>query len=691
MVAVAQMADDGRQTHIVEDHLIVLNGSRSCPHPSRCDQRKGETYDAYVRRHAEDHDLGGFMWLEDAERNLGLWCFFYFSKYIQGNPSLGVGDAIVAAYEPCWEDSEILANDTFSLEDTEQEIPWEQRTFKLKPAVDRKPGVFKPWKKLTKVRGTQKTSRGLALVTWRQLRAYFIENNPSFRVLVISATSTHAFDSYFEPLKTMWSSNEELQRLYGKTEYTARYHLLKRRRESGKLVSDAELEGETRRLACLMIGSKGKTRLRLRWNITAGRGSSKASYSVVCAGIRTVLGGKRWDMIIVDDPVVIENAFTQGQRKKVSDKIAELRKEADAACEFVWFNTPFHLDDASAKIDKDQGAQWHIFYRPGFWKNSTTGQIEYYWQRDALGREVWTKTRIENERSQPDFYTQVALRMRYTDEDEVTAADFRMVSIEECPIGVRYGLGRPLTDIERSTLDFEKITVFRANFCDTAGKAEQTTKGDRCAVVGVRVDSGVIFVTHIRYGFWTVMQEEEEIYNSCIRNQPDFVEYEISGKDEKYIKQLHVDFQARKSGLLRRPVVIPFRYQYAQTHPSKRNIDSLKPLVKTGRLRILEDAGTADDIARLKDEIVNAGFTDHDDGADALARIIMHMGFLSPEDAALAAGYTLGEGPKPGDEAPVYFDPATSSMTVSADFLEAEIGAALNPRNDQSWGLRGRP
>src|SRR5687768_8325101 len=105
-----------RTTHVIEGHVWVTSGTRNCPLPSLCDQQDGETYEEYVHRHARNHRLGEFDDTEDAERNLGVWCGFFYARHVQGNESLGtqssVGDRkIVAHWEPCWEDAEYLFND----------------------------------------------------------------------------------------------------------------------------------------------------------------------------------------------------------------------------------------------------------------------------------------------------------------------------------------------------------------------------------------------------------------------------------------------------------------------------------------------------------------------------------------------------------------------------------------------------
>lgn len=661
-----------RETRIAEqDRLFVTNGSETCPSPELCDIRGGESYESYVHRHCADHDLGKFDDVEDAERNLGVWCLFYYAKHIQGNLSLGVGSAIEAAWEPCWEDAEILANNEFSPEDTEQNLNWDDRTFRLLPAAERTgTPVFKPWKKLTKVRGTQKTSWGLAYVTWMHLRAYFIEGNTSLRLLTISATSGHARDAYFEPLKTMWSSHETLSRLYGAE------RVMKSKDENG--------EYEVQQLCLLAPGSRGKDRLRLRWNVSNTKYSGKSAVSVMCAGIKTVTQGKRWDVVVIDDPVVIDNSETQEQREKVDRKLSDLRKQADARCFIVYFNTPLHNNDASAKIDKERGADYHIFYRPAFWTDTKTKETIYYWSKNALNEPVWPKWRVEKARFDHDFYSQIALRLDLGGATDITAHDFIRVATADAPEEIRFGLGRPLTDDERAMLEHERVEQHCWNFADTTGKAEKTVRGDRSAIVAVRIDRQInIWVTRVVYGYWTTTEEDEAIFEATQRNQPEFFEYEISGQLEKYIRKQHALLHERKSRELGRPILIPFRYVYAQTggdFAGKKRIKKMQPLIKTGRVRILEDAGTPQDIAELIDDFVALGKKDHDDGADALSRVQPHLAVLQPDDAAL-------EDP---DEKPVVkFNEEAGTFEIPGSVLMEQVAEFMAPKTD-NWGLRGR-
>lgn len=659
-----------RQTKETEGHLFVLSGSTTCPHPKLCDVRKGEDYEAYVRRHAREHQLGDFGDLEDAERNLGVWCLYFYARHIQGNLSLGTGKAIKADWEPCWEDAEILANTHFSLEDTEQDVAWDQRTFRLLPAAERTgTPVYKPWKKLTKVRGTQKTSWGLAFITFKHLRAYFLFGNTAYRCLTISATSSLARDSYFEPLKTMWSSHETLMRLYGI--------------DVQKKGKDENGDPIIERLCLLAPGSRGKDRLRTRWNLMEKRSSGKTAISVMCAGIRTVTTGKRWDLISVDDPVVPENVGTEPQRKKVEAKLADLRKQADARCEIAYFNTPYHLSDASSKIDAEQGNLYHIFYRPAMWYDTATKLPVFYWEENALGEPVWTPQRIENERHQPDFWSQVMLRTRNAESAAFAEEDFPILKLEDAPDEVRFGLGKPLTAEEQESLATRHLEVRAMNFFDSAG--DKPGAGDRSADIGVRIDrAGNIVVTHIAYGRWTTTQEEDEIWSGMIRNQPAFVEFEVSGAMEKYVRKTHADLQARKSVELRRPITIPIVYKAAQSNVAgtkgKLRIAKMNPLAKTGRIRILEDAGSVADRKQLIDEFVNLGITDHDDGADALSRVLGHVTIFTAEEAVAAI-----------EAKPVVaYDDETHTFTVPADVLNAAIAGIAGPGFD-NWGLRGRP
>lgn len=649
--------DATRATRVTEDRLIVTSGSRTCPHPSLAGPQRNrdlgieETREAYIARHCRDHHLGDFDNVEDAERNLGVWCLYFCARYIIGNPSLGVGADIVAHWEPCWEDAEYLANWVFAPSDTEQDVPWNERSFKLLPYAERdhERAVFKRFKKLTKVRRTQKTSWGKALITFEQLHAYYVRGNANYRVLIISATSTLARDHYLTPLAEMWESHDTLQRLYGATWVTARGKQLialakKKSKRVGLFDDDVEpdedmLEAETRKLALLAKGSRPKDTLRMRWVIKQKGSSGKSSISLKVAGMTTTTAGNRWDLIIVDDPVVEENITTDKQRRKVDKKIADLRKQGDANARIVYLNTPWHIDDASQRIDRDQGDQWHIMYRPAMWFETNTGRPVYYWEYNALdpgdpvpgeppANAVWTPELIEAERGQPDFYSQILLQPKNPETALYVESDFEIVDPAKMPTEITAGLGdRAITEQERAWLDAEGVEIRAYQFVDTAGSDKPTEANDESFSVCYRITSyGDLIITRLAAGRWTPVQEMDAVYEGWTYNKSSVVEYEVSGGHVKFVTKAFREFQARKSTDIKRPVTMPIHFRNARSTKSKYvRVPQMHPFIKAGRVKVLSNAAPPALIKRFILQWTDWGSDPRDDGADAASRIIYYV------------------------------------------------------------------
>jgi hypothetical protein len=641
-------------TRFVEGHTIVTSGSMTCPHPRLADVGPSETYLLYVHRHVRDHNLGPIEDDEDAERNLGVWCLYYCARHVIGNESLGIamlGTTTMKAYwEPCWEDAEIIANWVFAPSDTEQEVPWKERTFRLKPYEERDhlSAQYKRFKKLTKVRDTQKTSWGKAYITFRQLHAYFVEDRPNYRVLVISAIVGLARNHYLTPLADLWEAHENLQRLYGTVTYTRRYYALKARYDAGgSNVTLADLEAQTRRLCLLAPGSKPKDTLRLRWNIKQPKGSGMTAISLMVAGMTSTTGGNRWDLVAVDDPVSIENAATTATRKKVKMKVADLRKQGDADSEFLMLNTPYNADDVTSTIDRDQGYEYHIFYRPATWIEPATHTPIFYWEYNALspGRPkpgqpprnaVWTESRIESERYLPNFHSQVLLRIRDEANAMFSEEDFPIVDADRFGPEITAGLGgMPITDEERAAMIADGVEIHAYLLVDPAGNELATKDGAETAVIGARISRfGEIVVCHARAGHMTATQEQDEVYEGWVRTGAQVIRYEYVSAGKKHVRKSYLDFQAKKSEALKHPVIMPIDFKDASTTASKDvRVPQMEPHAKAGRIKILRSAAPLPVLRKLI-----AQFTDWGPGgnlkdmADALSMILDFTRFDAYEE-----------------------------------------------------------
>jgi hypothetical protein len=690
-----------RQTRVDEhDRVFVTNGSRICPHPSLLRYRpESESFEDYTRRHARAHKLGDFDNFEDVERNVGVWCMYYLERHILGNESLGVEDEIVAAWEPCWEDAEYLANWEFAETDTEQYLPMGSRSFRLKPYDERdhSAAVFKRFKKYTKVRRTQKTSKGKALATFEHLHARFVQNNHSFRMLIISASSTLGRDHYLQPLADIWDNHENLQRLYGTTWHTKRYAQLIAQAQVRGVEPDPDLlEAETRKLCLLSKGSRPKDTLRMRWAVNQKNSSGKSAISFKIMGMTTMSAGNRWDFIIVDDPVNSENSQNDKQRRKVELKIADLRKQGDANSRIVYFNTPWHIDDASSRIDKEQGDQWHIMYRPGMWFDTATGAPIYYWEKNALppgdpkpgepaANDVWTPDLIEAERTQPDFYSQILLQPKNPETSIYEETDFQIVEPTAAPLDVTAGLGgRPITDEQAMFLREcrgAKADLFQAvGFIDTSGNDKPTMRGDDTFGVFYRLSyDGNAYIVRLFAGQMNVSVEQTAAYEAWSYSGASSIEYEVSGGHEKFVRQSYAEFQAKKSKDLQRPVMMPLFFRNARSSKSKYvRIPQMHPFIKAGRVRILSDAASPALIKKFITQWVDYGSDPHDDGPDAASRVLYH---LQPMEQFAGA---VEQSPESRIE--LHDD---GSLTIPPEVLFAHMAASAAQDDTRGWGDRG--
>ncbi len=709
-------------THVVEEWVLVTSGSTICPHPALCDVRDDEQQDDYVTRHLYDHDVetvhpdtgivyeyfsgfdetGNDTGRDARERNLALYCLFYYAKHVQGNRSLGVttntingAPAILADYEPCWEDAFFLSNSVFHPDDLEQNTEWNQRTFRLKPYEEqRKDGaVYKRKKKLTKVRGTQKSSWVKAFITWKHLRAYFLFKNPTYRVLCISANKGNARDNYFEPLKTLWESNENLTRLFGTTTYTKRYAMLLDRRKRGKFVSEEELEAEKRQLCLLGRGSKSSIdRMRLRWNVHDKDSSGQTAVSLRCAGARSGTTGGRWDLVVVDDIVDLQNSQTDTQRKKIIGVVAELKKQATGSGEIVYVNTPFQTGDASELIDRDEGNDYHIMYRPAMWYDTSTKQPHYYWQRSAPtasfpeGETLWTPERIDSERKSPDFWSQIMLRLRSDNAGLFKREDFQIIDPADAPLEVRAGLGgSDVSDRDAALLARENRRRTRYTFVDPAGE-EERAHGDDTAEISYAFDQyGSLYITHISGGRLTADQEAELVYEAWAYNDSQLIEFEVDSSLRKYVRATFTDFQRKKAAELGEPITMPIVYENASRSKLSKGerMDRMYTYTSTGRVFILKNAGPQAKIDLLIAQFVNRSMEPHDDYADAASKVVPYAARAPRKERPKDDSSTV----RRGDTDSTTSTTATGTARVRISDLLASLESTSAQKN-VNWGAR---
>jgi hypothetical protein len=230
-----------------------------------------------------------------------------------------------------------------------------------------------------------------------------------------------------------------------------------------------------------------------------------------------------------------------------------------------------------------------------------------------------------------------------------------------------------------------KRTVLSYNQIDTAGKEEQTKKGCRNAIVGIRFDHvGGIWITHIHYGYWSASQECDAMWASCVRNQPEQFEYEVSGAHEKYARSAHQDFQGQKSMELRRPVVMPIVYvnpSEADAQGQNRRIEKCEPYARTGRIKILADAGSDDDVKSFIREFCDFPWADRRDGPDAFSRVLKRMEAFQFEEPPMPDA-EIGTG--------IEMNAETGMLSVDGWVLRKAIADLEGMSPSQDWGDQGR-
>lgn len=661
------------ETHVLEERLFVLDGSLVCPSPLKCDRIIGESQDGYVRRHCRDHHLGEFVKLEDAERNLFMACFYYATKY-------GLGQKTIGPF-PFWEHCVFMVEWSFNADDLEQGHPRDGRTWRL-PDYDhmRPERVTKRFKKIEKPRGTLKTTIGRAYVTWRILRAYFVENNPNFRVLVISAASRLGRAQWFKMLKSQWRTNANLIRLFGAWEFTcdncgkrqnvpqrlrpgvddcpncrAEHHKFKRCqgcdeaawhknevehcavcRETKLGCNAAPRLGDrvrVRQIGIVTKGSFGLDSIQMRWTVVRpdGTQAEEASENFQFGGIDTELAGQRFNLVMADDLNTDKNSFKLDLRESVENAFAEVTNQMTRG-QFILSCTRYHLDDLAGQIERKNGPyyeQFHILSRRASWLDKKTGETIYYNAVDELGEPRLDEKFLAEERarkSERGFYSQYMNEPQDPTKSSFKEAWFEPVDDAQVPAPVLWGLGRDYTEEEQKRMREEGIVVDSFLYVDPAGHEEQKARNDRTAMFGGKIYQGIAYVCLLRSMQGSDAKEKDEIYDAAMYLKPRRIRYERkvnerSGSLENGFGNYCRDKSRELSEALKRPVTVamPMDFVPPSTIVSKRDkIEKTEPLWRSGRVKILKSADPSGvELARCRDEYVGLGITTHDDYPDA--------------------------------------------------------------------------
>lgn len=604
--------DQGRSVIETEGHLFVLSGSTTCPSPELCEPRPGEDLISYTHRHANDHRLGHFDADEDAERNLGVWCLYYFHKYLIGNPSM--------VPWPHWEMHEFVNNWTFDpIADLDGEI-WEDQasaflmdrhTFKLPPANERGPNqVTRRFKELEVPRGSQKTSCVVkAWVTQRHLRKWFLEQNPYHRTIVTSATMTHMRD-VLRGLTAIWRQNANIKRLYGADYVTAK--------------------GDTIRIGLLTPrGGTGQDILIARWQAQNADSTGMAGFSVRVAGVMTELAGQRAEDYVFDDPATKKNSMVETMRERIRMTFADQVKQLDPNGYFLACNTRKHIDDFGGTIKTEYRDQFHIMHRRAWWLDPKTKEAVLYFEYDGDGKPKFTKEYLEAEERRPDYWPELMNMPQDPTKTIFKREDFKIINPRKAPPEVQFGLGRPLTDDERVYLQQHQLEIVAYNACDPAGKERQTKHGDESAIVGMRIDRlGAIYITYIAGGQWGAAKLWDELWSAFLYNRPKFTEYEM-GADELHIRASYEKWQAEKNKAFQdehsdRPLRVDIspRWSHMPKVGKTVRIEQMENWTRNGNVYILSNAASHEVIQKFIDQWVNYLYTDHDDYPDATSRLL---------------------------------------------------------------------
>lgn len=637
----------------VEGHEIVTSGSLICPSPDRCDLRRGERYEAYVERHCADHEID-LSFSENAERNLGLWCFYYDHKFIYGNKTL--------IAQPFWEIHAFIAEDEWNEIDLEERIPIRQKTFARIPDANlRRPGDVRSMKQVEIPRQCEKTSTGAeAYTVFLSKREYFVNDVRNYPIFIRSETTLNAGDS-LRTIKMRCTRRAKIRDLYGVQLLTCPACSESRQVPFGD-PKVCPACGATKKIRSQRISLIDLTRgaggtkddsITFRWATDLGNvdpDDEDAVYSVRAVGLFTRVTGQRPRRYILDDIQTADNSDSHEKREKLRKRFDEAVRQVEFGGQMVVINTRKFPDDFCAQISKEPlRSMFHTLHRRVYWPTTEPDNppyvvdgMRYYYPINGLGkpaldaRQVAAYERLMVER---DF----AAEFLNDPTDEKRAVfkreHFKIVSRSEnqsdwstgqdrmVPPEIRFGLGREVTPSEQDELLQQNVRIFALNSCDPAGIEVQKKSGDDNFIVAMRRDRhGAIYVTRLIAGKWASRRVWEEIYKADLYNHPQFTDYEMPAS-ELHIKDSHDKWIREKSEALsainEQPVVIsvPMKFSHMPKSSKRSREDQMEMYLP---IYILDDAG-GDDPGIIEKFIgqwlsLSSG-SGHDDGPDALSRL----------------------------------------------------------------------
>jgi hypothetical protein len=634
-------------------------GDIRCPSPDLCDvtpeginsPTEGPEYEAYVHRHAADHKLGEFKRLEDAERNLGVWCFYFFHKFVWGNDEL--------TPIPFWETHAFIAEPEWNVEDLEQDAPMDQRVSARKPPSAR--GATRYSSISTSI---SSTTAGTSARSSARRRAR------------TRATRSRSFAAWRRSQKTSCGCTAS-----GRSNAPHAQQRLSPCASEKVRVKRIALVNETRG-----AGGYGQDMVSFRWLTDAEDADSVAAYSVWVAGLETETTGQRPDRYKWDDPQTDKNARTPELRAKIIERFDDSVRQLQFGGEMLVFDTRKFVDDFAGKIRKEPlKSLFFSLHRKVRWPTDepenppyVVNGYRYYYPRKGTGERALDEREVNNlerQMSERNFSAEYMNEPLDPTKALFKRDHFKIIKPEDAPIEVRYGLGRNVSPHEEQELRALGLRIFALNSIDPAGKEEQSVRGDDTFIVGLRCDRyGAVYITLLVAGKWGSTRVWDEIAKANAYNRPEFNDYELPAS-EMHVKSSFEKWTRDRSDNLGAPVTIPMRWSHMPKSGKYSRIEQMEQWTKNGRFFILSNAADEELIEKYIAQWVGYLVSDHDDGPDATSRLIRWLitnSYQKPE----------GQSSTPA----VGFDPASGSATVPVSLIKE---MSIVPAAGQLWGETG--
>lgn len=675
------------KNHAVEGRQIPQDASIVCPDPDLCDVRVSERYEAYVERHCSEHGLD-FSFGDDAERNLGLNCFYFDHKYIYGNPTL-------TPY-PHWEIHAFIAEGLWSESALEQRLPQDQRTYQVPRSDLREVGAFRRFKQVEVSREVQKTSAARAYTLFRSKREYFVNDRRNYRIIVRSATTKNSSDTREIVLK-MATGCEKISQLYGIWLLSCPVcggssQVPEQRQSCPECGNEKKLRFRWISLVNMLprAGGTGKDKMSFRWLTDVA--DPKAAYSLWSAGLRTETTGQRPDLYILDDPQTETNSKKIRQRIAIIEAFDEITRQLEKHTgEFLVLDTRKYVDDFAGKIRQEPLiSQFYTLHRPVewitqephrppyvIWGNCPSSCVvvaphghKYYYpvkgdgtpalDRDAV--EALATSGMADRKLSAEYYNDPLDKTRAQFQRE----QFILVARGEAPIEIRYGLGSALTTFERDELTAQRVRIMAYNACHAPSIEEQKALGAENCIVALRVArDGRVYVTKISCGRWNMDRNWEEIENLSEYNAAQFTDYQMRPKDT-HIRIAQDKWLRTKNDASKEPIKpTPMRFANLPTNGKESRIDQMQSFLP---IYILEDAATPEVIESYIMQWLGKGVSDRDEGPNATSRLISFFQVAKRDEI------------KPQEE-------VVATTGVPLTTIKAMAGLRLAPAN--LWGQRG--